>query len=127
MSHYFARAVAAAALLLCAACQDSAAPAQDLPTTLSIWPDPKAFGLGLGTTIHVLPTLLSARGDTLPVPPGLVLVSRNPAAVSVDSGTYVTGRSLSTTWVVATLPVGREVLRDSVQVLVTRLASRLAP
>ena len=118
-----ARIGAAAALVAGVACHDPAS-SQESPLTFSIYPGQKYFGILLGNPSFLDPTLRNARGEKLPLPPGLALVSRNPAIVSVDSGTFLFARGLGTTWIVGTLPVQWQVLTDSVEVGVSMAVVR---
>ena len=87
----------------------------------------------LGLRIRVPVTLSSARGDTLPLPPGFSLLSRNPAVVAVDSGTVIQARGTGHTWVVAALAMGpgaKTVVADSIEIGVSctaELAMELTP
>jgi hypothetical protein len=98
---------------------ESTAPAGPVAASLEIFPGSNFGGMTPGGRLRVPIVLLDTKGDTMPMPPGLSFVSRNPAAVSVDSGTWITSRSpLSGAWLVASLDYHGKTFADSLQVAV---------
>src|SRR5262245_48909321 len=84
--------------------EEATAPPQPEPVSLSILNGTsRSMGLHLGVGFELPLRLLSANGDTLPIPAALRVESRNPAAISVDSGAFVTARAMGGAWIVASL------------------------
>jgi hypothetical protein len=109
------------ALLLALGCRDTTEPVSETsapPATLTIWPAQTAFAVMLGMQMSLPVRLRAASGDSLPLPPSFTLVSRNPAVVSIDSGTIIQGRAMGSAWLVGSVTVSRRTVADSVAVAV---------
>jgi hypothetical protein len=107
--------------LLACAREHPAAP-ETVPARLDIFPvtsNPSHIGISLGGRLRVPVSLISAAGSEMELPPGVTLVSRNPAAVSVDSGTWITARGLGPeARIVASIVIGGQTFSDSIGVSV---------
>jgi hypothetical protein len=89
------------------------------PASLSIgYGSARAIAVHLGVDFEVPVTLLSEDGDTLPIPPALRVESRNPAVISVDSGSFINARTMGAAWIVASLVSNGRTLADSLEVRV---------
>jgi hypothetical protein len=119
MTQQFLRRGGAVALLAALGCRDATGSASAPPPTLSVWVGtPRYFGMMLGVRMRLPVTLRSARGDTLPLPASFALVSRDPAVVSVDSGSAIRARAMGNTWLVGSAVVDGRPVVDSVEVSV---------
>lgn len=79
----------------------------------------RAATMVVGSSLTLPVVLLSPDGDTLPAPASLAIVSRDPAAVRVDSGTRITTLRSGQSMVVAWALVNSAVLTDSLLVVGT--------
>ena len=87
------------------------------PTSLRIG-DGLAIGIHLGVQFELPLRLLSDSSEILAIPQGLLVESRNPAIIGVDSGAFITARAMGSAWIVASLVTGARTLADSVEVRV---------
>jgi hypothetical protein len=111
---------AAAAGLACSSNDESTVLTQPVAAKLDLMEGRNDFGMMLGISIRLRPVLVSVAGDTLDMPAGFTLVSRNPANVSVDSGTWIHARTMNPgTWVVGSVPYHGTTLTDSVNASVS--------
>lgn len=95
------------------ACSARTEPVVPVTARLDLYPGPNGFGLGLGVVMQVPIGLFDAAGGPLEMPAGLVLVSRNPSIISVDSGRWIRARAMGGAWLVATVPYHGTILADS--------------
>jgi hypothetical protein len=104
--------------LACRDTTDLAAEGSSAAPTLDVGTGQGAVVVMFGAQTALPVTLRNAHGDTLRLPASFTLVSRNPAVVSVDSGTVVQGRAMGTTWLVGSVMVGGRTIVDSVAAVV---------
>jgi hypothetical protein len=95
------------------ACTSRTEPAAPVTAKLDLYPGPHDFALMLGAVMKVPIGLFDAAGEPLEMPGGLTLVSRSPAIISVDSGTWIRARAMGGAWLVATVPYHGTILTDS--------------
>jgi hypothetical protein len=110
-----------AVLALLAGCHDALPPQprQAAPNVLHLSFGVAPFELGLGAGMRLPIAVVSSRGDTTQAPARLLLVSRNPAVVRIDSGTFLQSTGMGSTWVVASLDTAGQALIDSMSVSVS--------
>lgn len=114
------RVAAALAIGILAGCRgDQTAITQVAPTPLHISFGIKSFGIDLGQYM-VLPPIqvVSAKGDSAAAPASLVVVSRNPDIVRIDTSNVVRTVGQGSTWIVASVDTAGQSLRDSLNVVV---------
>jgi hypothetical protein len=78
-----------------------------------------SFNANLGSGIRLPMSIVSSYGDTIPASPRIVLTSRNPAVVRIDSGTFLQSTGMGSTWVVASLDTAGQSLVDSLNVTIS--------
>jgi hypothetical protein len=114
-----ARNVAAVMIVLLAGCHGERATSPTaVPVTLRLRIGVKSFAIGLGEWMRLPMELVASTGDSTVAPASVVVVSRNPAVVSIDSGTKVQSIGMGETWIVASLDTAGQTLIDSVNVSV---------
>jgi hypothetical protein len=74
------------------------------------------FDIGMGSWMRLSMKLISTAADTTPAPASVVIVSRNPAAIRVDSGTKLQTIAPGSAWIVASLDTLGKTLVDSMNV-----------
>jgi hypothetical protein len=113
------RTISLALVALLAGCQSDKSPLlEPAPNMLSIHFGISSFNANLGSGIRLPMSIVGSYGDTIPASPRIVLTSRNPAVVRIDSGTFLQTTGLGTTWVVASLDTAGQSVVDSLNVSV---------
>jgi hypothetical protein len=78
-----------------------------------------SFNTNLGGGIRLPMSIVGSFGDSVPASARISLISRNPAIVRIDSGTFLQTTGLGSTWVVASLDTAGQSLFDSLNVSVS--------
>jgi hypothetical protein len=112
-----ARNIALAMIVLLAGCHGdrTTSPA---PITLRLSFGTKSFAISLGQWMRLTMEIVSSAGDSTVAPASVLLVSRDPAVVRIDSGTKVQSIGMGETWIVASLDTAGQTLIDSLAVSV---------
>jgi len=114
-----ARTTALAMIVLLAGCHgEQATSPVPVPTKLRISFGIKSFAIGLGGWMRLPMEIVRSTGDSTAAPASVVIVSRNPAVVRIDSGTKVQSIGMGETWIVASLDTAGQTLVDSLSVSV---------
>jgi hypothetical protein len=111
--------------LLVIACRDSTRPASpgiDLnaatPASISLLGGQRSATLGLGARLRLSVTVRNWRGDILPAPPSLSIISRDSSVIRVDSGLVVEAVRMGEARVVGSLPGMTGLIADSLTITV---------
>jgi hypothetical protein len=80
-----------AALLVGLGCASCSGPAEPVAATLQIFGGTRGITMSIAQTVRLSPALISANGDTIPMPLGLTTSSSDATKVSVD-GLWMTSR-----------------------------------
>jgi hypothetical protein len=101
--------------VVCLSCGgESTAPGAAVAASLEIFPGQNVGGITMGGSMEVPVKLFSATRTEIPMPPGLTFISRNPAAIAVESGTRIrTVAPMSSAWLVASLDYQGRTFVDS--------------
>jgi hypothetical protein len=75
-----------------------------------------AFAIEMGSWMRLSMKLIGTAGDTTTAPASVVIVSRNPAAIRVDSGTKLQTTAPGSAWIVASFDTAGTTLVDSMSV-----------
>src|ERR1035437_905276 len=111
------RTIALAMIALLAGCHGEQA-TSPAPIKLRLSFGTKPFAIELGEWMRLPIAIVSSAGDSAAAPANVLVVSRNPAVVRIDSGTKVQSIGMGETWIVASLDTAGQTLLDSINVSV---------
>ncbi len=77
-----------------------------------------SFAINFGASMRLAMKLVTSSGTTTNAPASVVIVSRNPVVVRVDSDATIHADTTGSAWIVASFDTAGKVLTDSIEVTV---------